>query len=63
MNKVIDELQTRITFQEDMIEKLNQRVIEQQNELDELQIKLKHLNEKIRSMDQHGNGHERPPHY
>ncbi len=63
MEKTIEDLQSRLVFQEDMIESLNKRIVDQQVELDEIRIQLKHLNEKMKSMLESNTADARPPHY
>lgn len=46
----IIELETKITFQEQMIEELNQALIQQQFALDKLQLQVRHLAEKLQGM-------------
>lgn len=63
-----EDLQIRISFQEDMIESLNKRVSEQQTEIDKLYVQLQHLNNKMKqfeaSMESAGLGDDQPPpHY
>lgn len=48
-NRVI-ELETKIAFQEQMIEELNQALIQQQFALDKLQLQVRHLAEKLQGM-------------
>lgn len=65
--RVID-LEARVAFQEDHLSTLNQRLVEQDNELAKLQIQLKHLHDKVKDGDSgpvsSGDySDERPPHY
>lgn len=60
------ELETKITFQEQMIEELNLALIQQQFALDKLQTQLRHIAEKLQGVG--GNVASRseetpPPHY
>jgi SlyX protein len=60
-------IETKITFQEDMIEELNKTVYQQQNKLDRLQAICESLVRHIESMEEGRNDgmptNERPPHY
>ena len=62
------DLETRLTFQEDLIESLNKQVAQQQQEINTLQIQLQHLNRKFKSLaddleSQHSADDQPPPHY
>ena len=67
MNETIMDLQTRLAFQEDSIDTINQIVVRQQNEIDLLKreiIQLKEMIEDFRdSQGDGGGGNELPPHY
>ena len=60
-------IETKITFQEDLIEELNKTVYQQQNKLDRLERVCESLVRHIESMAEERNAgmpaHERPPHY
>jgi SlyX protein len=60
-------IETKITFQEDMIEELNKVVYQQQKKLDRLEAVCDSLVKHIESMEEAGNESrtaiERPPHY
>jgi SlyX protein len=60
-------IETKITFQEDLIEELNKTVYQQQNKLDRLQAICESLVRHIESMAEGRNDgitmNERPPHY
>jgi SlyX protein len=66
MHNQIIELETKIAFQEDMIQALNQTVAAQQRELAELKLDLKELETQLRAI---ASGltteirDEPPPHY
>lgn len=66
MDKIVD-LESRLAFQEDLINSLNQQVALQQKDIQQLQLHLQHLNQKINILkdaqaeQQHHD--ERPPHY
>ena len=63
----IDELEMKIMFQEDLIERLNQSLGEQQQQLCELQFQMKHVLAKIKAMSISQVASEEqetpPPHY
>ena len=48
----LTDLETRIAFQEDMIATLDNRVSEQQREIERLQIQLQHLNRKFKTLEE-----------
>jgi SlyX protein len=60
-------IETKITFQEDLIEELNKIVYQQQKKLDRLEAVCESLVRHIESMAEERNegmpAHERPPHY
>jgi len=67
-NKNIDDLQSRLAFQEDMLHGLNERVAAQEKDIDALRIQLQHLYKKMKSLEssweQENAGDEKlPPHY
>ena len=43
MEKIITDLQTRLSFQEDTIEQMTRTLVEQQNEMYEIRQMLKHM--------------------
>jgi len=67
MNETIMDLQTRLAFQEDSIDTINQIVVRQQSEIDLLKreiIQLKEMIEDFRdAQGDGGNATELPPHY
>jgi SlyX protein len=67
MNETIMDLQTRLAFQEDSIDTINQIVVRQQSEIDLLKreiIQLKGIVDDFRdSQGDGGNVTELPPHY
>ena len=67
MEQRITELETRMAFQDDTIQKLNDVVVAQQDQLDRMFEELKYLNEKIKVLDSElvaAEDHETPPpHY
>ncbi len=60
-------IETKISFQEDLVEELNKTVYQQQQKLQQLEAICTSLARQIQSMDQGGNegksSNERPPHY
>ncbi len=60
-------IETKITFQEDLIEELNKTVYQQQNRLDRLERICESLVRHIESLEEAGSegmpAVERPPHY
>jgi len=59
-------IETKITFQEDLIEELNKTVYQQQKKLERLEAFCESLAEHIESLAAAGEGkpaNERPPHY
>lgn len=65
-NDIID-LQTRLAFQEDTMQQLNQTVAAQQQQIDKLQVAVKFLIQQLRSLSPdeapQGDAPEIPPHY
>ena len=65
MENRIDELETRLMFQDDLLQKLDEVVINQQKEINELKLQVKHLSEQLKDV---GNivsvgDDSPPPHY
>ncbi len=60
-------IETKITFQEDLIEELNKTVYQQRKKLDRLEAVCESLVRHIESLAEARNdgmpAHERPPHY
>lgn len=60
-------IETKISFQEDLVEELNQTIYQQQQKLLQLEAICTSLARQMLSMNQGGNegksGNERPPHY
>ena len=50
MEQRLMELESRVAFQDDAIQKLNDVVVSQQEQLDVLRNELKYLNEKVRDL-------------
>jgi SlyX protein len=65
----LDELESRLAFQDDMIESLNGIVARQDRELLRLELKVKALEDKLNDLAESASmpgaapGHEVPPHY
>ncbi len=63
----LDDIDTKISFQEDQIEELNKTVYQQQQQIERLEAVCKALAGQLRSLSEAGNAgapvHERPPHY
>lgn len=65
-NLRIEELETKITFQDHMIEELNQALIEQQSDLRKLTRVVENVISQVEQIGDAGNkneGIEIPPHY
>ena len=63
----LENIEAKITFQEDLIEELNKTVYQQQQKLDRLEAVCESLARHIQSLAEAGNesrtANERPPHY
>lgn len=63
----IEELQIKMAFQDDLIEKLNLAIIEQQNQIHTLQHQMQHVIKKVKGMSASNLASEEeetpPPHY
>ena len=60
------DIEIKLAHQEDLVEALNQRVYEQQQQIDKLQLLCTTLAQRLREQPQGGGAgmpHERPPHY
>lgn len=61
------DIEIKLAHQEDLVESLNQRVYEQQKQIDKLEQLCAALAQHVRDQPQGGAtgaaGHERPPHY
>lgn len=67
IEKRLENIEAKITFQEDLIEELNKTVYQQQQRLDRLETVCEALATHIRLLAEEGNegkpANERPPHY
>lgn len=61
------EIETKVLFQEDTIEQLNQVVCRQQEQLQQMQTVLQTLTKNLKALLEANQdirlGHEKPPHY
>jgi SlyX protein len=66
MDARIEALETKISYQEHLIQELNEVVISQQNQMDKLEKSLEQLRDYIRSAGEQQSSPEQeapPPHY
>lgn len=67
VDEQIEQLQMKVSFQEDTIESLNQALIQQQKQLDDLEFKFKKLAAKVSTIEPSNMATEKeeapPPHY
>jgi len=66
MNDDIVELQMKLSYQDDLLEQLNQVITEQQQQLSRLELALETLKVQVQTMqttDIVNNADETPPHY
>ena len=68
MNKnLVIELETKLTYQEDLLQELNQIVAAQQEQLDKLTVTCKSLDARLQEVMQNlpdrNSNNERPPHF
>lgn len=68
MDSRLTDLESKVAFQDDLLESLNRIVIEQQQQIDMLQQQVRLLYDQLRSIapsniDTPSAGEERPPHY
>jgi SlyX protein len=65
----LDELESRLAFQDDHIESLNEIIARQDRELGRLELRVKSLGDKLNDLAESAStpgassGHEIPPHY
>jgi SlyX protein len=68
MDSRLTDLESKVAFQDDLLESLNRIVVEQQQQIDMLQQQVRLLYDQLRSLapsniDVPSAGEERPPHY
>ena len=65
LSERIDALETRLTYQDDAIETLNQTITAQWKQIDALTRQVTELKERLQDAESNGPGsvNERPPHY
>jgi SlyX protein len=60
-------IEIKLAYAEDMVDSLNQRIHEQQQQIDKLEQLCASLAQHVRNLSQNNGGgqlpHERPPHY
>jgi SlyX protein len=66
-NDELVELETKIAYQEDTIQTLNDALCKQQQKIDKLEAKMNHMLQKIREFEEpalaENSNEEIPPHY
>jgi len=66
MEQTIEDLQTRLSFQEETIEQMTKTLVAQQNEMYEIRQMMKHIQKQIVAItpsDIDTSNNEVPPHY
>ncbi len=66
MESRLEEIESKLSLAEDLLEELNKTVYRQQAEIDQLKNGLAALREQVRTdmpADSPGPGEEKPPHY
>ena len=65
LQQQIEDLQSRLAYQEDLLQSLNDMVAEQNSTIDHLQQQLQHYRSRLEavSFSIESKGIERPPHY
>lgn len=65
LSERIDALETRLAFQDDTIETLNQTITDQWKQIDALTRQMAAMNERLQEAEAQSPapGNERPPHY
>jgi len=66
MESRLAEIETKLSFSEELLETLNRTVYRQQSQIDQLRLDLGALREQMRSAlpaTSHHSGDETPPHY
>jgi len=59
-NRII-ELETRLTYQDDLLQKLDEVIIRQQREIDALKLQVRHISDQLRNPPLEGSIGEEPP--
>jgi len=59
-NRII-ELETRLTYQDDLLQKLDEVIIRQQREIDALKLQVRHISDQLRNAPLEGSLGEEPP--
>lgn len=65
-HNIIEDLQSRLAFQEDLLSSLDTRIAQQEGEIVSLKVQLQHLYSKIKQLDVSGlddSPEAPPPHY
>lgn len=61
------EIETKLAYQEDLVETLNKTVYQQQHKIDQLEATCRalaqHMATMAQAINEGGGGQERPPHY
>jgi SlyX protein len=70
MQEKIIELESKFSFQEDLLQQLNETVIRQQRQLDKMVVEISHLHSQLSELlanhsmqPGHDQSNEKPPHY
>ena len=63
LNERVDVLETRVAYQDDTIETLNQTITAQWKRIDALTRQVAALNDRLQESSEPGPANERPPHY
>ncbi|MCH2323733.1 MAG: SlyX family protein [Pseudomonadota bacterium] len=68
MEEKLIELETKYSFQEDLLQNLNEAIVKQQRELERLGDEIKHLQNQLLDLAENSLGNtgaeiEKPPHY
>ena len=66
MNNAIIDLQTKLSFQDELLEQLNQVITDQQQQISRLEVRLEALKSQVQTMQSAqvvSDSNEPPPHY
>ncbi len=66
MQKDIEELQSRVAFQEDSLQEMTRTLLDQQRQIDELKTQVEYLHKQLKEMRESEvaiSSEETPPHY